>query len=141
MTWKITVRGNRDRPIVAEYMCPVHGRFALEMPRDANGDPPASACCPTIVEHEHHCEDPPCSDCGYTTWSCDQQSPYAISAPGFTGVRRVEAVRGGWEKPARSTFLDTRNLGEGQDLDDWREDRAKIRDQQRRDSLKELIDG
>lgn len=119
MTWTIKIRGTTDRPIAAEYLCPVHGRFAVTVDRDANGDAPSLEACP--------------EDCGAA-------SPYAVSAP-RVGVRRVEAVKGGWEKPARKTFLDTRNLGEGQDIDEWREDRARIRDQQRRDSLKELIDG
>lgn len=118
MTWQIKIRGVADRPIAAEYQCPAHGRFGLTVDREANGDAPSSALCP----------------------SCGQPSPYVISAP-RVGVRRVEVERGGWQKPERKTWLDTRNLGEGQDIDDFRADRERIRDDERRRSLKELLDG
>lgn len=127
MTFTIRIRGVADRPIAAEYMCPVHGRFAVTIPRDENGDAPGEVFCklPAI---------------GTSTLVCLGRSPYVISAP-RVGVRRVEAVRGGWEKPARKTFLDTRDLGEGQDIDEWRAGREAIRDEERRKGLKELIDG
>lgn len=133
MTWTLKIRGSTDRPIAAEYCCPVHGRFTAVVDRDANGDAPGVA--PHHEEVEHYD-----GDMRSLVAYCDLASPYVISAP-RVGVRRVEAVRGNWEKPARKTFLDTRDLGEGQDIDDWRANREAIRDQQRRDSLKELIDG
>lgn len=123
MTFTIKIRGVADRPIAAEYMCPIHGRFAVTIARDANGDAPGEVICGA-----------------HTGIFCGLMSPYVISAP-RVGVRRVEAVKGGWERPARKTFLDTRDLGEGQDIDEWRERRAAIRDEERRKSLKELIDG
>lgn len=143
MTFTIKIRGSIDRPIAAEYMCPVHGRFTLTVDRDANGDPPSEiACGKRITERDAYL--PPVPEMS-VRWGrpgqlCGLTSPFVISAP-RVGVRRVEAVRGGWQKPERKTWLDTRNLGEGQDPDDFRKDREAIRDQQRRDSLKELIDG
>jgi hypothetical protein len=131
MTFTIKIRGSSDRPIAAEYMCPEHGRFTLTVDRDANGDAPAEMLCPKPASNAWS---PPGAGPGCF------MSPFVISAP-RVGVRRVEAVKGGWEKPARRTFLDTRDLGEGQDIDDWRANREAIRDQERRDSLKELIDG
>lgn len=127
MTFIIKIRGALDRPIAAEYMCPVHGRFTVTISRDENGDAPSEVFCerPAI---------------GTPTLVCLGRSPYVISAP-LVGVRRVEVVRGGWEKPARKTFLDTRDLGEGQDIDEWRAGREAIRDEERRKGLKELIDG
>jgi len=144
MPFVIKIRGSADREIAAEYMCPEHGRFTLTTARDANGDAPGEAPCPAkkptdpaaraVLMMGGESEE-------VASWmGCHEPSPYVISAP-RVGVRRVEAVKGGWEKPARKTFLDTRNLGEGQDIDEWRENRAAIRDEQRRQSLKELIDG
>lgn len=125
MTFAIKVRGAIDRPIAAEYMCPVHGRFERVVDRDANGDAPATVLC--------------LADIG-AVLPCDEIATFVLSAP-RVGVRRVEAVKGGWEKPARPTYLDTRDLGEGQDIEEFRDKRAAIRDQERRDSLKELMNG
>jgi hypothetical protein len=47
-------------------------------------------------------------------------------------VRALEAVKGKWEKPARATYTDTRNLGEGQPLHEWKEDRAKVWEEKRK---------
>lgn len=113
--FRIVTRGVADRPIVAEYICPTHGRYSVSVDRDENGDAPAAHIC-----------------------ACGEAAEFAISAPAGR-VKRFEAVRGKWEKPERKTFLDTRNLGEGQDVDDWRKDREAIRDEQRRQSLKELM--
>ncbi len=131
MTFTIKIRGVADRPIAAEYMCPVHGRFGVTVPRDANGDAPSEWPCTTGLIAE-------VPDFRMER-DCNLLSPYVISAPRYTGVRRIEAVKGGWEKPARPTFLDTRELGEGQDIEEFRDKRAAIRDQERRDSLKDLL--
>lgn len=118
--FRIRTSGSTDRPTVAEYDCPAHGRFSLEVARDESGDAPSSVACPRDL-------------CG-----CD--STWCVSAP-RVAVRRVEVERGGWQKPERKTWLDTRNLGEGQDIDDFRADRERIRDDERRRGLKELLDG
>ncbi len=132
MSFAIKIRGTTDRPIAAEYMCPEHGRFELVVDRDANGDAPAEARCPG-PQNGDAWTPASMTGCGY--WA-----PYVISSP-LVGVRRVEAVKGGWEKPARPTYLDTRDLGEGQDIEEFRDKRQAIRDQERRDSLKELMNG
>lgn len=138
MTW--TIKHTRsDRPVVAEYLCPVHGRFTLEVARDANGDPPAEAKCPEWVDSPHYCEDPPCMDCGVNGWTCEELSPFAISAPGTCRVKHFEVVRGKWEKPERSTYFDTRKLGEGQPLEEFRAERAKVWEEHRRNENKELL--
>ena len=118
MSFTIRIRGVADRPIAAEYSCPEHGRFTVTVARDANGYAPAT----------HRCE------------TCAAVAPYVISAPAAR-VRKFEVTRGGWQKPERKTFLDTRELGEGQDIEEFRDKRAAIRDEQRRQSLKELMDG
>lgn len=149
MTW--TFKHTRsDRPMVAEYLCPVHGRFELTVDRDANGDPPGEMPCP-------HRDRPTVCQCGASMIAaacsnlgcfrelrpiyCGRTSPFAISASGYAKVKAVEAVRGGYEKPARETYTNTENLGEGQDLDDWWDDRAKVWDRHRESEIKELANG
>jgi hypothetical protein len=131
MTW--TYKHTRsDRPIVAEYLCPVHGRFELTVERDANGDPPASSECPVrpsrVVPRWVGSDEP-----------CGAASPYAISAPGAARVKAFEVVRGGWEKPERPTYFDTRKLGEGQPLEEFRAERAKVWEERRWAENKELL--
>lgn len=101
--------------IVAEYVCPEHGRFDRTLERTVAGDAP---------------DDCPCPDCGIV-------SPWTISAP----LHRVAvtAARGGWQKPERKTYLDTRELGEGMDIQEWREKRAAIREEQRKREVMELV--
>ena len=53
-------------------------------------------------------------------------------------VRRVEVTRGKWQKPEHPGWVDTRELGEGMPIEEFRAKRQKVRDQLRRDSLKEL---
>ena len=127
MAFTIKIRGAPSRVISAEYLCPTHGRFALDVERDANGDPPEWV----------HCAYP--FDGAAGPVRCTEACQWVISAP-LGKVKAWEVVRGGWQKPERETWLDTRNLGEGQELDDWREDRRKIRDRQRERELKELLE-
>lgn len=125
----MTIRTAPGALIAAEYECPVHGRFAVDVPREANGDPPDTAPCPArmlsmmLVDPAMTCGDP---------------SPYVISAPGTAKVRKVEAIRGSYQKPERETWTNTENLGEGQDLDDWRDDRAKVWEREREREAMEL---
>jgi hypothetical protein len=51
--------------------------------------------------------------------------------------QRFEVVRGKYEKPERKTWLDTRKLGEGQDIEEFRDERKKIRDEQRWREIKD----
>lgn len=116
MTWVYKHRRAPGQDIRCDFECPEHGYFAASVPRDDQGNPPASHPCPT----------------------CGTAAEWRISAP-FGKVKPWEVVRGGWEKPERPTYLDTRKLGEGQELDEFREDRRKIRDEQRHRELKELV--
>jgi hypothetical protein len=54
-------------------------------------------------------------------------------------VRRVEVVRGNYEKPERKTYLDTRKLGEGQDPAEFQAERKKIWNEERHRKVKELL--
>lgn len=145
MTWTLKHKRS-DRPMVAEYLCPVHGRFELTVERDANGDPPDEVPCP-----DDNAPGPGASIDYFTAMNlgldegqpeyCGLTSPFAISAPGYCKVKNVEAARGGYQKPERPTWTDTTNLGEGQDVDDWWDDRAKVWERQRESEIKELADG
>ncbi len=71
--------------------------------------------------------------------SCECGAIAAWSPTPIMGkVRAVEAVRGSYAKPDRKTWLDTRGLGEGQSLEEFRAKRRKIRDEQRWRELKEM---
>lgn len=109
MTWKIIVRGAPVRVAIEDYECPIHGRFEAQVDRDEQGDAPDETAC--IV--------------------CGVQSAWRISAP-LARVRRFEAIKGKSEKPERDTWLDTTNLGEGQPLHEFWDDRAKIREAERK---------
>jgi hypothetical protein len=112
MTWKMKSRPNPGSPISAEYECPVHGRFTATMPRDKNGDPPATAPCPETVEIEHHCEDPPCADCGFTMWQCLEMAPWRPSA--VRGRVKLGEMDQGkvMDYPPANVCLDTRPLAD-----------------------------
>lgn len=115
MTFIVKTRGDTTRPIVAEYTCDACGLFDVLVDRDASGGAP---------------DEVPCIECAApATWT-----PSAVAGH----VRRVEVVRGGWQKPERKTWLDTRELGEGQSLGEFREKRRAIRAEQRRREIKDL---
>jgi len=139
MTWTMKVRGAPTPTIASEYICPVHGRFRLDVER-VDGEAPAEVRCIRRVEARM------INLFGATTeerrdrQTCRERCAYAISAPRGK-VKTVEVVRGGYQKPGASTWTNTENLGEGQDYDDWVADRDKVWEREREDSIKELIDG
>jgi len=122
MTYKLTIRTAPGALIAAEYECPVHGRFAVDVPRGEDGDPPDTAACPVGVKWYAVPEQ---DGGGLQGYRCPA-APFVISAPARVKVRAVEAHRGGYQKAEVPTWTDTTNLGEGQDLDDWKADRAKV---------------
>lgn len=131
MSFVIKMRGAPTRTLIAEYECPVHGRFACEVERDENGDPPSVARCSVVIEDNGEDEE----------WLeeilCGQDAEYRISAP-LGRVNRISAIRGKSEKPERETWLDTTNIAEGQPLYEFHEDRAAIRERQRQREYIEL---
>lgn len=143
MTYKLTIRTAPGALIAAEYLCPVHGRFAIDVPRGADGDPPAARRCPHLIAASPSFADSEFSEHAYLqmperTSHCGRPSPHVISAPGTAKVRRVEAVRGSYAKPEFETYTNCENLGEGQDLDDWKADRAKVWEREREREAMEL---
>lgn len=127
MTFVVKVRGERSRPLVAEYRCPEHGVFAVEVMRDENGDAPDAVACPEACE------------CDEYTHECGERSTWTPSAP-MGIVKRWEVVRGKYEKPERKTFLDTRKLGEGQSIEEFRAERRKVWEDKRHRETKELLE-
>lgn len=111
MTWVYKQRGVPTVASEAEFRCPTHGVFVA-----SNAD---AQLCP--VE------------------GCGEMSPWTITSAPLGRMKKIEAVRGGWEKPARPTYLDTRELGEGMPKDEWLEKRRKIRDEQRWKEVKEML--
>jgi hypothetical protein len=129
MTWTVKHRGDTSRPTTAVYTCPEHGEFDATVERDENGEAPDVIGCRELEYGVGG--DMDCGECGRpSTWT---PTPIACS------VRRVEVVRGKYEKPERKTFLDTRKLGEGQDIEEFRAERAKVWDEKRQRDVKELI--
>lgn len=125
MPFVIKHRGDLTRPVVCTYTCPEHGEFDAEVERDADGNAPDRIECPMGEIYGMPCV------CGEAaTWT---PSPIGCR------VRRVEVVRGGWEKPERKTFLDTRRLGEGQDPEEFRAERKRIWNEERHRRVKELL--
>lgn len=56
-------------------------------------------------------------------------------------VKRVEVVRGGWAKPEHPGWLDTRELGEGQPLEEFQAKRRAIRDVERKAMVRAMARG
>lgn len=118
--------------VTAVYTCPEHGEFDAEVQREPNGDAPDSIPCPETGAGFENVA-------AFQVPTCGLDATWTPSASVGCRVRRVEVVRGGWEKPERKTYLDTRKLGEGQSTDEFQAERKKIWDEQRRKRVKELL--
>lgn len=127
MTFIRKYSGDRTKPIVAVYTCPDHGEFDATVERDGNGEAPDSIRCPYKIEE--------CCDDHFI--ACGESSSWTPS-PVAGRVRRVEVVRGKWEKPEHKTYLDTRKLGEGQDVEEFQAEREKVWDEERQKMVREL---
>lgn len=120
MTFTIRTRGVPSQPKVAEYLCPVHGRFEM-----LTADPPDEAPCPAIVEEQRaHCywtDDDGTPHCYYEDARCEESSPWVISAPKqkVLSVPCAAVTRGG-DTERRPGMLDTRQLAEGMSMREWR---------------------
>lgn len=117
-------RGAPTATIAAEYECEVHGRFEIDVERDPNGDAPDVIPCP-VLQPGSDIDDMPCG----------RAAIWCISAP-LARVRRIEAaVKGKWQKPEFKTWTDTSAIAEGQPLYEWKEDRAKVWEEKRRQDV------
>src|SRR5688572_6427817 len=79
------------------------------------------AACDSDQEHMVDAPAPDFVECEF----CSEQAQWVPSAI-IGRVRRVEAVRGKWEKPERPTYLDTHDLGEGQSVEEFQAKRRKV---------------
>lgn len=119
---------SNQEPMVACYTCPVDGEFDCEVRRDENGEAPDVIPCPLI--------EPGSEDEGLR---CGMPATWTPSASVGCRVRRIEVVRGKWEPPERKTYLDTRKLGEGQSMDEFKAERKKLWTERRMQTVKELL--
>jgi len=134
MTFVVKFSGDRSATIVCIYTCPEHGEFDAEVQRDENGDSPDVIPCGAELGVRADAFAP-----NGKMRRCELSAMWTPSSSVACRVRRVEVVRGKWEKPERKTYLDTRKLGEGQDVDEFRAERKKIWDEERRKKVKELL--
>lgn len=107
----------RQRPlvslIVVEFICDEHGRFDGIYPRS---DIPDTELCP----------------------ECGTPSSYAISAPGLR-FARFEVQRGGVAEKPNPYAMDTRPLADGMTQAEWKAQRRKLRQDQRRQEIKKIL--
>lgn len=109
MPWFMKTRGDSTAPILAEYECPVHGRFELTVLR------PAPDVMPCDFEIE---------SCGNDI--CGQPAPWCFPLPRVT-VKAGEVVQGKvMEYPPDAVCLDTRPLAEGMPYGEWKAKQDKI---------------
>lgn len=119
MTFTRKFSGDRSAPIVCVYTCPEHGEFDCEVQRDGRGEAPDVIACPILMEDECRCG-------LLCTWT---------PTPVASRVRRFEVVKGKWEKPERPTYLDTRRLGEGQSMEEFRAERRAVWERKRQQDV------
>lgn len=116
--------------ILSDFTCPYHGRFELLAESDAETAP-----CPELVS-AYEGED--IGDSGGDGVPCGQPSPWT-PAPIRCRVRIGEVERGGVGKPASPMFLDTRELGEGMPMEEWRAKRDKVYEERRHKEAKDFV--
>jgi hypothetical protein len=127
--------------IVACYTCPEHGEMDVEVERDANGEAPDSIVCGEEVVLgmvPHPLTGEPCRQ---RRWENCEQIAVWTPTPIPGRVRRIEVSRGKWEKPERSTYLDTRELGEGQSMEEFQKKRKAVWDEKRKAEVMEIKKG
>lgn len=110
MAFAIKIRSAPGALICAEYECTQHGRFALDVPRDENGDPPAEVRCPF--------ESPLWGSYREQSVQCAEVAEWRISSP-FGRVQRVTAARRGKDPDPPPGTVNWRALADGQDVDEW----------------------
>lgn len=128
MAFVIKVRGGTGL-VLAEYLCPLHGRFELLVERDANGDPPDSTYCQAPADFVIE---------GDLAGRCGEVSPWTISAPAVHTQFVITASRGKNAPKPHPKAMDTRMLAEGR-KNDFRKQRKKIKEEERHQRVKRLL--
>lgn len=129
----IVKRRRGSTSMVCVYTCSLHGAFDVEVQRDENGDAPDMIVCGVDLN------DPLWRE-GHRRW-CDRPATWTPSALVACRVRRFEVARGKWEKPERPTYLDTRELGEGQSMDEFRAKRREVWERKRQEDVMNVKKG
>jgi hypothetical protein len=132
--------GDRERPIVCTYTCPEHGEFDAEVLRDENGEAPDAIECDRGTDATIM---PGRSESGYVCRIslCGLSATWTPSPTVGCRVRRVEAVKGKWEKPERKTYLDTRELAEGMDPEEFDAKRKAVWEERRKEEVMQIKKG
>ena len=133
MSFTIKIRGDASAPMLCVYTCPEHGAFDAEVMRDETGGAPEVIPCGEEVALgtvAHPLTGAPAVEYG----RCSLAATWTPSAVACR-VRRIEAVKGKWEAPERKTFLDTRELAEGMDIDDFRAKRSAVWEEKRQQDV------
>jgi hypothetical protein len=132
MAFTIKHRPASGAPMMAEYLCPEHGRFEQLVARDEKGDPPATHVCAQslFVDSATDC----CEDHAGT---CPEVCPLVIGASkGKADSMPARAVtRGGDMKERPPGMLDTRPLAEGMPMSEWKKLQKKQADERRHHKL------
>ncbi len=110
MTYRVIHRG-APRPILLEFCCSRHGWFEA------------------IADSET--EEMPCP--------CGAPSPWSPRKVPTISMRRVEATRGKAEAPEHKGWLDTSNLEEGQDPEEFQTERAAVHEELRKELVTEMV--
>lgn len=123
MTFTIKHRGAGGL-MVAEYLCPVHGRFELLVNRDDEGDPPDAVRCNRYDELLNDL--------------CTKEAEYAISAPSVHTQFVISATQGKSAAKPHRDAMDTRMLTEGRKKE-FRQQRKAVREAARKRRVMELL--
>ncbi|HKP06817.1 MAG TPA: hypothetical protein VJU58_06150 [Microbacterium sp.] len=141
MAWINKVGGKVDGVLHGrvkhEYLCPVHGRFAVEVP---SADPPNEMPCPeddwTDVSAAEACE---LVNRGYEPNTCGRTAPWSPSSMNWKlAYGGVTVSHGKADAAPTPHALTTRDLADGMPMNEWRAARAKLREERRRKRIKEL---
>lgn len=99
--------------ILADFICPIHGRFEAMVDPDAEFAP-----CPAPYE--------PVTVGLPKFLACGEPSPWSPSPIAVHTAFVVSATRGKSDPPPHKLATDTRALGEGQSYSEWRAQRKKL---------------
>lgn len=138
--FRVKVRISPGAPMTADYECPLHGRFEATVERDANGDPPSEARCPSqlTLREAFGVYD---ADADGDTWKpprCGRASPWRISCPPVHTQFVVSASQGKSAAKPHAETMDTRMLAEGR-KNEFRRQRRKLKEERRHQRVKALL--
>ncbi len=124
MTFTIRRRGALGSVITAEYVCPKHGRFSINVERTCTGDAPDSYPCPAFNSCDSEMESvrdwPTDKPCGLpATWT---PSPPRLKFPYATA-----AVKGRPDEQPSPYHMNTESLADDPDsLPEFRAGRDRV---------------